>query len=425
MITLVLPWVIVVVCILSEAFFAASELSILSASRMALEARANQGNLRAQKVLWFKNNPDQLFGTTLLGTNISTVTGSTIASLTLLQFDPTHGEWWAMCIMSPLVLMGGEIIPKSLAQSRAVEFALLLSTPLSWINRFLTPAIFLVTRYTQMLSHLLNLDEQDSQITREELIFLVQEESQIEQEDKELISRIFAFKTLSAEDVMIPFAEVEALSKESTVRDGVLFIHHHGFSRIPIFDERVDQMIGVVHHLDLLNAEKSQIRLETLMRPILFAPKMQDIDEILESLQGNASSLVIVVDEFGSAVGLITLEDILEEIVGEIDDEFDEEEALWKLQDDGSYLIDAKTEIDKLNERFALYLPNSDDYETLAGYILSELKYIPEIGESMSLNQGPQFVIEEASERAIEVVRLTFPSRRSTQRLNLTDPSNP
>ena len=413
MIWIALPWIIVVMCILSEAFFAASELSILSANRMLLEAKANQGDQRAQKVLWFKSHPDQLFGTTLLGTNISTVTGSTIASLTLLKFDPTHGEWWAMGIMSPLVLMGGEIIPKTLAQSRATDFALLLSTPLSWLNRLFKPALFIVTRYTQFLSRCLNLNEQDAQITREELIFLVQEdENQIEEQDKELISRIFAFKNLTAEDVMIPFTEVEALSKEATVIEGVQFIAEHGFSRIPIFDERVDQVIGVVHHLDLLNADNGDRPLSSLMRPVLFSPKMQEVDEILESLQTISSSLVIVVDEFGGAVGLITLEDLLEEIVGEIDDEFDEEEQLWLIQEDGSYLLEAKIEIEKLNERFPIHIPISDDYETLAGYILSQLRYIPEEGETIQLPNGISLKIEKASERAIEVVRYSVRTRR-------------
>ncbi len=143
-ITNLLPWLVVLICICGEAFFAASELSILSADKLNLEALAEQGSPAAKRVLWFKAEPSQLFGTTLLGTNISMVTASTIASLTLIQVNPEEGEFWAMLIMSPLALMGGEIIPKTMAQTKALTFALLLSKPLYLFNWILTPAIWLV-----------------------------------------------------------------------------------------------------------------------------------------------------------------------------------------------------------------------------------------------------------------------------------------
>ena len=157
-------------CIISEAFFAGSELAILSADLRVLEGQAEAGDLAAQRVLWFKQNPDQLFGTTLIGTNVSTVSGSTVASLSLLSIDPVHGEWWAMLIMSPLVLMGGEILPKSVAQYHAVSMAKRLSRPLAIFNRVFKPVIWLIEHYTSALASRLNLESKERAITRDELV---------------------------------------------------------------------------------------------------------------------------------------------------------------------------------------------------------------------------------------------------------------
>lgn len=401
-----MPWVIVLLCIISEAFFAASELSILSADKMTLESQAEQGDLAAARVLWFKSHPDQLFGTTLLGTNISTVTGSTIASLVLLSYWQTYGELIAMLVMSPLVLMGGEILPKSLAQSQALKFAKLLSKPLKLFNTLLKPLIVLVTRYTQWLSKRFNLPSGTEGVTRDELIFLVQEDNQIEEEERQLISKIFAFKQLSAQDVAIPLAEVEALPQQATVQQAAESIMKHGFSRIPIYQDRIDQIVGVVHHLDLLNASGADVKLSELMRPVIYATELQDVDDLLGVIQSESASLVIVVDEFGAATGLITLEDLIEEIVGEIDDEFDEQAPWWKLQNDRSYLIEARTSIDEINQTFALGIPLSEDYDTIAGYVLAQLRRIPERGDWVDTPLGYKVEVTQAHKRGITQVSI-------------------
>ena len=181
---------------------------------------------------------------------------------------------------------------------------------------------------------------------------------------------------------MVPLAEVEALPLGSTVGEGARFIQTHGFSRIPIFEQRVDQIVGVVHHLDLLNAADAEEPLEPMMRSVIYAPEMREVHDLLVEVQSASASLVVVVDEFGGAVGLITLEDIIEEIMGEIDDEFDEEERLWTMSPQQVYSVQARVDISQLNERFLLGISEDADYETLAGYVLSALKRIPNLGES-------------------------------------------
>lgn len=409
-----LPICFVLLCIISEAFFAGVELAILSADQRTLEGQAGSGDKAASRVLWFKNHPEQLFGTTLIGTNISTVSGSTVASLSLLSIDPTHGEWWAMLVMSPLVLMGGEILPKSIAQYNALSVSKRLSSPLMIFNRLLTPAVWLIEKYTRAISKRLNLEAERGAkgMTREELIYLVQQEdNDFEDQDRDLIEKIFAFAHLQAEDIMVPLAEVEALPLGSTVGEGARFIQTHGFSRIPIFEQRVDQIVGVVHHLDLLNAADAEEPLEPMMRSVIYAPEMREVHDLLVEVQSASASLVVVVDEFGGAVGLITLEDIIEEIMGEIDDEFDEEERLWTMSPQQVYSVQARVDISQLNERFLLGISEDEDYETLAGYILSALKRIPNLGESTQTPSGVTLYVTKVNERAIEEVSFKLPPR--------------
>jgi len=331
--------------------------------------------------------------------------------LSLMTWDPHKGEWYAMLFMSPLVLMGGEIIPKSLAQLNAIKMAKRISSPLYLINRALSPLIWLVSRYTQLLARVFKLESSEAGVTRDELVYLVSDDDlELEEEERELISRIFEFKDLNAEDVMIPFADVQALPLEATVEQGVEFIREHGFSRIPVYEERVDRIVGVVHHLDLLKANALSETLSELMRPVMYAAERQEVDELLPELKRASASLVIVVDEFGSAVGLITLEDLIEEIVGDIDDEFDQAEEWWR-QGTGTnqYLIEARAPVEEVSARFNLSIPESSDYDTIAGYAIESVRRIPGVGDLIETPSGVSLLVTKASEHSIEELAILSP----------------
>lgn len=408
-----LPWLVVAGCVFSEAFFAASELSIVSANGIRLEEAARNGSAAAKRVLWFRRHPDRLFGTTLLGTNFSTVTGSTTASLTLLQIDPANGEWWAMLLMSPLVLIGGEIIPKSIGQARADSLSQLLAGPLLVVHKVLAVPILFVRAYTTALYRVLRIDATSEQAmaSREELVLLMQTEDddgEMNADEREMIQRIFAFSHLEARDSMVPLVEIVAVPVDATVEAAVAAVARAGFSRLPVYRDRVDNIVGLLHHLDLLQAERADQPVAELMRPAYFVPENQEVDEILILLQREAASAAVVVDEFGGAVGLLTLEDVLEEIVGEIEDEFDIEGGLWRQAPDG-WLVDARVPVDRLNAQFGLALPTDEDYETLAGYMLDRLRHIPRIGEVVRLPDGRAFTVRRASARAIQEVHFGRP----------------
>lgn len=403
---------IVGVCVLTEAFFAAAELSIISANRIRLEEEARGGSAAARRVLWFRDNPERLFGTTLIGTNLSTVTGTTVASLALLKLDPANGAWWALALMSPLILVGGEIIPKSLGQARATGLSQALSGPLHVIYAMLTPAVLLVRGYAALLYRVLGVDEgrRAAMASRDELVLLMENDAatdgEIEADEREMISRIFAFSRLSARDSMIPLAEMVGISEDSTVEEAVALIAREGFSRLPVYRGRIDGVVGILHHLDLFTAARADQAVGELARPPHFVPEAQEVDDILIILQREAASAAIVVDEFGGAVGLITLEDVLEEIVGEIEDEFDPQGRAWRTVE-GGFLVSARASVEQLNADFALEIPEDGDFETVAGYVLETLRRIPRQGETLTLPGGARLMVRRANDRAVLEVLLS------------------
>jgi len=403
---------IVGVCVVSEAFFAAAELSIISANRIRLEEAVQSGSTAAARVLWFRDNPERLFGTTLIGTNVSTVTGTTVASLALLQLDPNNGGWWALALMSPLILLGGEIIPKSVGQARATAIAQLLGGPLRVVYTVLTPAVLLVRSYAGLLYRILGVEEgrRAAMASREELVLLMEHEDatdgEIEPDEREMISRIFAFSRLSARDSMIPLAEMVAIASDATVSEAVAIIAREGYSRLPVYRDRVDDIVGILHHLDLFTADRPDQPASELARPAYFVPESQEVDDILIILQREAAQAAIVVDEFGGAVGLITLEDVLEEIVGEIHDEFDPCGRAWR-EVEGGFLVNARTPVEQLNADFELDLPEDGEYETVAGYVLERLRRFPRPGEGLELPNGATLTVRRTNDRAVLEVLLS------------------
>ena len=410
---MIVSWIVVLACLVSEAFFALTELSIISANPLLLEEKARAGDRAAAGVRAFRAQPARLFATTLLGTNLSVVTGSTVASLAMMRWFPETGEWIAMAFMSPLVLIGGEIIPKTVAQRRASTVSLRLVGSLRVFSLLFSPLVWIIDRYAGVLYRVLGLDEQNRALaSREELVLVMEhsgEDSELEEGEREMISRIFSFSDLRARGSMIPLVEVCAVSEAASVRDAAAMMAESGHSRLPVYRERIDDIVGVLHHLDLLRADDGDRPVGEIMTPPQFVPETQEIDDLLVILQRKAASVAIVVDEFGGAVGLLTLEDILEEIVGEIDDEFDEGARLWRPSADGGYLIAGRASVQHLNEEFSLDLPEDGDYETVAGYVLDRLRRIPHVGESVKAPDGQQLLVVRASARAIEEVKLAPP----------------
>jgi CBS domain containing-hemolysin-like protein len=346
------------------------------------------------------------------------VTNSAVAALLCVLLLGEGREFYATLFLSPLVVLLGEMVPKAYFRHHADRLAPLLAPPLYLCLRLFTPLSGIIRHVSDLLLIPLRIspDERDPYITREELKFLVQEgnhQADLDTEERRMIHKIIHFGETTVEEAMVPLIDVVALPSSATVADAVALVSEHHFSRIPVYEERIDQIIGIVHAFDLLGAD-SQASLGSLMRPAYYVPETKLVDDLLQEMQRKRVQMAIVVDEYGGVVGIVTVEDLLEEIVGEIEDEYDEEPPLVRRLADGSYVIDARVELDRLKEELGVELPEGE-YETLGGFLLSLFQRIPEPGEEVRY-RGIRFLVTESDKRSILKVRVRLAERRDTGR---------
>ncbi len=412
MISVQLTLVVCAVCAIAEAFFSGSEMAVVSANRTLLRRKAAEGDRAAQLTLSFIAEPQRLLATTLLGTNVSVVVSTTVVTLAFLS--RSYHEWNAVLVLSPTLLVLGEIVPKTLFQQHADRWVTRVIYPLRWFAALFTPAVYVLGRVTTLVTRALKVEGRRALVTREELRLLLEasENGQgtptaIPEAERSMITNVLDFGDTTVYDVMVPLSEVTALPEDATIEEAITEITDKQHTRIPIYRERVDQIVGVLHAYDVLAAEvagKHGTAAE-LARPPIYVPEAKPTVDLLVELQRAGQQLSVVVDEYGGATGICTIEDILEEIVGEIEDEYDRGPSPIRLEGPGLWRVLAKTSIAQVNETMKIHLPEGEDYETIAGLILDRLKRIPREGETLRL--GPVTItIIGASDRAIEEVRI-------------------
>ena len=380
--------------ILLEAFFSGSEMALISCDRIKLRHQAQEGSKRAQVAERLLNRPDQLLATTLLGTNLALVTNAAVATLLCVLLLGEGREFYATLFLSPLVVLFGEMLPKAYFRHHADRLAPLLAVPLYFCLRLLTPLSGIIRRVSDFLLIPLRIspDDRNPYITREELKFLVQEgnhHAQIDTEERRMIHKIIDFGETTVDEAMVPLIEVVALPSSATVADAVALVSEHQFSRIPVYEERIDQIVGVVHAFDLLGADPGT-SLGSLMRPAYYVPETKLVDDLLQEMQRHRIQMAIVVDEY------------------------DEEPPPLKRLPDGSYVVDARIEVDRLTEELGLELPEGE-YETLGGFLLSLFQRIPEPGEEVRY-RGTRFLVTESDKRSILKVRVRLAEHQDAER---------
>lgn len=400
-------------CVLFEGFFSGSEIAIISVDKIKLRHLVSLGSKGAKQAQAMLQQPERFLGTTLVGTNISVVLASVLLTTVFSQIPQfsKNVELYVALLLTPLVLLFGEIIPKSVFQQHADTLVPIIARPLHIAFKLFYPIVFLVSNITNALLRMLGVEKttQRDSFTREELKFLVKTAPQAdvaEQQRQEMMRRIFEFGDTTVEEILVPLVEVTALEKGAGIAEAVQTIQESGFSRLPIYEERVDQIIGVVHAFDLLRAAEEDTQIDAFLRKAYYVPKMMQLVELVQNMQHHRTQIAIVVDEYGGSLGMVTLEDCLEEIVGDIDDEFDElDDEMFQKLPDGSFRINARMEIDEINELLKLALPE-EGFETLGGFLLSEFRYIPSVGETLEYH-GLHFRIEETTVRSILWVHIT------------------
>ncbi len=422
---------LVLVCILVEAFFSGCEIGMISINRFKMEQRVKEGSTSARMILDLISNPDRLFATTSMGTNVAVVSSSAVFTSYMITHFGDWGDIFSLLIISPVILFGGEIIPKVIFQNRADSIMQFFIHPLNLFCRVLSPIITLFSAGYNLLlrlilrgAHKVNL----TPISREQIRYISHPDflsSELDMEEKKMIHRIFNFGEIRVEQVMVPLIQTYAISDAATVQEANQIANETGFSRLPVFHERMFNLIGILNTFDLLTVPPDDSPITHMIRPAYYVPPNKKLDDLLKELQQRGLHIAIVVDEYGGCIGMITLEDMLEEIVGEIEDEHDEPHKKYEVYDGGGYLIDGDKEIGAVNEELALDLPEGE-YETMAGLMIEKLEKIPVAGDQVTLN-GFRLTVKEASKRKINSIILRkiaseYPPKPSAQ--SSTDEKN-
>ena len=398
----------IAVCLLLEGFFSGSEMAMVSASRLGLRNRAEAGHQGAALVLQLMEKPERVLGTCLIGTNLCVVTSATLATALAASRGFSQPALLSSLLLTPLVLILAEMVPKSIYQHHADLLAPIVARPLAWAAFIFTPGLWVVQAMNGVMMRLAREEDgaSDAGVSREELRMLMdsEKEGSIDDDEREMIRKVLEFSDISVREAMVPLIEIKAVSEDSTVQEVAQRMVVTGFSRLPVYDKRVDNITGVVVHRDLLFADELDAPVSSVQRKVPYVPETKSLEELFAELRQGRQRFAVVVDEYGGATGIITAEDILEEIVGEIEDEFDRSTINIQRIDEWRWLCDGRAELEHLEEAVGLALPEGD-YETVAGFLLARLGHIPLVGERVVL-AGWRFTVAKATDRAIQEVTI-------------------
>lgn len=405
-------------CVLVQGFFVSAEVALTACDRNALHVRAAAGAKNAARAEKMLAVPQVTLATTLVGANLATLVAVIVLALQLAMLGAS--PMWSPLIVVPPLLVVGHLVPKAIVQAHADSLVDRLATPLRLASWLLRPLVVLVGGYAAALTRLTRTDRKKAFVTRDELALLIESEPtsdkpEISADEREMIANVFELSEYKAGELMVPLSEVTALQEDAPIAEAALEVADKQHSRMPIYRSRVDDIVGIVHVFDILqaaNASKGDGKspapktVADLAHPPTYVPGTMKASDLLVQLQAEQQHLAIIVDEYGGAVGIVTIEDLLEIIVGDIEDEYDVEPSPIRAERPGVWRVEARTAVARLNAELDLGLPESDDYETIAGLLIEKFRRIPDNGESLAL-AGLTIEIVAATDRAIEAVRIT------------------
>jgi len=398
---------VLAVCAIALAFFVAAEVALSACDRSRLRGLAAAGDLRARRAERLLGAPSITLATTLVGATLATLIAVLLVGVEL----EIRGAalLWAPAIVVPPLLVFGHLVPKAIAQAHADALVVALATPLRLVSFALRPIVAVIGAYAGLLTRITGTDRANAFVTRDELAMLIESEPETDKpeitaDERAMIAKVFELSEYKVGELMVPLSEVTALPEDAPIAEAALEVADKQHSRMPIYRSRVDDVVGIVHVFDILAASGARTVGE-LAHPPMYVPETMKASDMLVQLQTEQQHLAIVVDEYGGAVGICTIEDLLEIIVGEIEDEYDSEPSAIRPERPGVWRVEARTSVARVNVELDVDLPESEDYETIAGLLIERFRHIPARGESLTL---PHTVIEvvEASDRAIETVRV-------------------
>lgn len=422
---MVLEWLLILVTIYLSGFFSGSEIAFVSANRLRLELFLRKNSTASFYLAKYVNNPDAFLVTILIGNNIVNVLYATLMTLYLqkpieqLLASITSQQPSGILVLaiqttiaSIIIMYLGEIIPKAVFRSRADSILPKVAIPMQLVEWLLKPFIVVATTTSKLLLKAFNVEagRVEDIFRRQDIEMIIQDlseqgaSSDIDEDDSELLSNVLELSSKRVKDSMIARTEIVAVEKNTPIDEVLKIFISSGYSKLPVYDKSIDNIIGVVFAVDLF--KRPQV-LEEIRRPVKFVPSSKRSRDLLTEFRASNTSMAIVLDEYGGTAGLVTIEDLIEEVVGDIEDEYDTTDRIMKKLNATTYIFSGTVEIDDIVEQFPeLGFPtNADDYETIAGYIIHHIGRIPKVNEEILIGRT-KIIISKASPARIEMVRV-------------------
>ena len=403
-----------------SAFFSGSEVALFSLDKRRLKEYFSKHPVVLKYISSLLDFPRRLLVTILIGNTVVNVAASIVAVTIALDYSylydiPVNIALTVQIIfLTALIILFGELTPKILAVKNPYTFSMFIAVPIYWLSVILYPASETITELIKSVAGIFNIDKTKSVIMHDEIKHLAElghEKGTLEENEHDLIQSIVSYKTVQVCEIMKPRVDIVAVSTETTLDEMIKTITESGHSRIPLYNDDLDEIVGIIYAKDLLpfiKDEKLKVKLNPgeIARAALFVPETKYINDLMAEFQEKKMHIAIIVDEYGGTSGLITLEDIIEEIIGEIRDEYDkEEEQIVKLTDT-SYLVSGSLQVDELNESLNLNIPTEEtDYESIGGFVLEHAESIPKEGYSFE-SDGVKYTVKEVAKKRIKKIQI-------------------
>lgn len=408
--------VVLLMLLLLSAFFSSAETAMTTVNKIRILSLADEGNKRAKTLLKIIDNPGKLLSTILIGNNIVNLSASSLATTWTTRVLGNAFIGISTGVLTLLVLLFGEITPKTLATSQSEKISLAYAPVIYPLIKLLTPVIFIVNLLSRGILFLLRMDPnaKPNAMTEQELRTIVDvshEDGVIESEERQMIYNVFDFGDSQAKDVMVPRIDMSLISVDAAYEEVIATFREDGYTRYPVYENSTDTIIGTLNMKDLLLRDPNKpFSVRDILRKPYFTYEYKSTAALLMEMKEYAFNLAIVLDEYGATAGMITLEDLLEEIVGEIRDEYDadEEEDYKEIIPKREYLAKGSAKLDDLNEKLHLHL-ETEDYDSIGGYVIEQLDHLPEPGESCITDLNLKLVVDQVDKNRIETVHIYIP----------------
>lgn len=405
--------VIILLCL--SAFFSSSETALTTVNQIRMRTLADNGDKRAARVLRVTGNPGKMLSAILIGNNIVNLSASSISTSLAIHLFGNTGAGIATGILTFLILIFGEVTPKTMATIKADSMSLTAAAPIGFLMKILTPVIFIINKLSLGLMFLLHVNIKDAhkKMTEEELRTIVdvsQENGVIEHEERDMIHNLFDFGDAEAKEIMVPRIDMTFVQADATYQEVLDIFRQDMFTRLPVYEDSTDNVIGIINMKDfLLQNDTPEFSVRNLLREPYFTYEHKNTADLFLEMRKSSISLAIVLDEYGVTAGLITLEDLLEEIVGEIRDEYDadEEDDITRISDREFYVL-GSANLNDVSEALSLHF-TSDDYDTIGGYCLGLLDHLPEKNEIILTDNNILLRIDRMEKNRIERIYIRLP----------------